>query len=149
MAMLSNQFEPVAGRLFHGSPVGFKPGDRITPHTDDTWGVKATYSTRYPEDAANFAADRSYDSKGQGRLFGSVYEVEPTSTLEPHPFVTEDYQNKKADAEKRGRKAPDQPPPGDMPIDRQGMRVVRHHAFVTHPAIGSNVRNRVGVQETP
>lgn len=142
----SGQFDP-PGPVYHGSPHGFAEGDVIEPHRDRTHlgeGDKAAFGSTFPESAGYFGLMQARNPRdGQGRLFSSVYEVEPMSRYELHPAAEKAYAVHKAQGEA--------PPVNNMPIDRQGFRVKRHVAFV-YPDIEKEGKNSLGpevLQETP
>ena len=124
---LGPQFD--SPQVFHGTAASLKPGDLIHPNVDKTWKTKAAFGTVWPETAADYAADSSLAA---GQLFGSVYEVTPESQLEAHPI---DQKRHELAVAAHGEGAGSPPEPGNMPIDRAGFRVKRHHAFVSHYAL--------------
>lgn len=81
----------LSAQLFHGSGHDFKVGDVVEPRF--AYAGYGAYATERPESAANFARDKErlapdpdYNSTGlpeQGRLFGTVYKVEPLEGDDP------------------------------------------------------------------
>ena len=127
-----------SGPVYHGSPHGFAAGDKIEPKHDGVWlksGEKAAFGTTMMEEAATYANGHVFAKEGQGRLFGSVYEVAPNSQYERHPMETS------------GNFFGSPAEENVMPIDREGFTVQKHAAWV-YPS----PKGKLGpptIQETP
>jgi len=127
------QFAPPDGPVYHGSGHGFAPGDKIDPTPDRIHlkGESAAFGVTNTSTAGYFGVERTAEPReGQGRLFSSVYEVEPNSRFERHPSGVSDLKTaaKYEDAGYIQRRV-DEAPPNTMPIDREGFTVKRHAAF--------------------
>ena len=150
------------GPVYHGSGHGFKAGDTIDPTPDSTHmgprqpaserGGSAAFGVTNTSTAGYFGVSGAiHPREGQGRLFASVYEVEPKSEFEHHPSVqnqyTKEQQYNKPD---KGDPVPELPNVNAMPIDRKGFTVKRHAAFAfpdqEYARKGIVVEN---LQETP
>jgi hypothetical protein len=113
-------------QFFHGTDKDFAPGDVIKPHVDGTWADDPrAFATDWDKDAEGYAAQKSFDNPndygGQGKLFGSVYEVEPMTPGDPATTI---------------------PSPSGFKghiADPKGLKVKRHAAFVSHFALGQGV----------
>jgi hypothetical protein len=111
-------------RYFHGTgggikgdvkplvPEAYKEVNPLFPELSDP----AAYATASFDGASRFAAHKS---EQQGRLFGSVYEVEPKVVI-----------GNDAAGSKYGIPAPTGAP-GHI-ADPEGLNIVRHAAFVDH-----------------
>ena len=157
------QFPP-PGPVYHGSGHGFAVGDTVNPTPDYTHmgGESAAFGTIHPSVAGIFSLERARESfrhgpnreqlPTQGQLFTSVYEVGPKS---PEGFQLHPSDQKSYDTEVKYRKdyqPMPEPPANNMPIDRQGFEVKRHHGFA-YPEWGEGVHSdmmiRANIQETP
>ena len=129
MTLNPSQFQP-PGPVYHGSPHGFAPGDKIEPRQDRTWlkdGDRAAFGVTNTSTAGYFGVMAAAEPwEGQGRLLSSVYEVEPASQYELHPSAQKSYDDEVKYAKSY---APPSPPENTMPIDRKGFRVKRHAAW--------------------
>jgi len=126
-ALSSGQFPPT-DPVYHGSTEGFSPGDTIEPRTDRSYGVNAAYGVTNTHTAGAFGLERAtMPREGQGRLFSSVYEVEPKSSYDLHPARQKEYDNQ---VKYRKDYMPEiEAPENTMPIDRAGFNVKEHAAF--------------------
>lgn len=150
-AVSKSQFPP-DGPVYHGSPQGFAPKDTIEPHNDGTHlkkGEKAAFGVTNTNTAGYFALERAREPReGQGRLFASVYEVDPKSQFDLHPIDQKQYDNA-VKYRKDYHPMPDTPV-NNMPIDRKGFTVKRHAAFVM-PNLEQQRKGYLveDIQETP
>jgi hypothetical protein len=123
----TNQF-PDRRAYYHGTDVGIK-GGVVKPQEPRVYrgmpqGMDmhlrepAAYATSNPEAAARHTSATINPHKGQGKLFGSVYEVEPQTVVGTDGD------------DKYGVPAPT----GQMGAiaDPKGLNVKRHAAFVSH-----------------
>lgn len=125
---LGSQFKQPDGPVYHGSPAGFKPGDKIDPHEDRTWNTTAAFGVTNTNTAGYFGMGRAVEPReGQGRLFGSVYEVAPQSSFEHHPTDQAVYND--GERFRKEYQPETELPPNKMPIDRSGFQVLSHAAF--------------------
>ena len=148
---LSSQFamEP-DGPVYHGSAQGFAPGDTIDPTPDHIHmrGAKAAFGVTNTSTAGYFGLQRAAEPReGQGRLFASVYEVGPQSEYEIHPSLQTDIEKSKKYAKGSDPRVT-MPESNNMPIDRQGLEVKRHAAYV-FPDFGERDILSEKIQETP
>lgn len=135
MKAKGSQFAMVPeGPVYHGSTHGFSTGDTIEPRNDGIHlpkDEKAAFGVTNTSTAGYFAAEQLVPREGQGRLFASVYEVEPKSEYEIHPSLQHDYTKaEKSNKPHLGDTPAQLPESNTMPIDRKGFTVKRHAGFV-------------------
>jgi hypothetical protein len=143
---------PEGAKAYHGSPHGFAPGDRVNPTPDTTHmgGESAAFGVTNTSTAGYFGLQGATPDamrEGQGRLFSSVYEVEPVSPdFQMHPADQKSYDIQKKYDEPKGYNV--EKPANNMPIDRAGFNVKRHAAFAFPEYHSSGTVHEV-IQETP
>lgn len=117
------------GPVYHGTGAGIAAGDTVRPHHDRTWNTSAAFGVTDEATAGYFGLEKARRPRpgGQGRLFASVYEVEPKSRFDLHPSDQKSY-DQQAKYRKEYQPEPEVPV-NNMPVDRKGFKVVRHAAY--------------------